>query len=178
MNFSAGQPATPPHEVLRWIYERSNAPKAFSISICSHHSLPSKDFGDQLASYLNEFDPDGFGAWRSFDVDFIQQTASDPNLHRAIKDATLSLTSFSSDSSDFEQTSAGIGALGHAILIGEASLLANKLNPKVFKVCLDSQEHGPGEKHLCDLWLNAPRFNPRSQVTSIGDAFLDWQSRI
>lgn len=170
--------ATPSaQEVLDWVCQRSIAPRACSISLCTHRTLALDDLGVQLANYLNEFDPDSLGTWRSFDSQVIRQAAGDPNLRQAIQSASEGLSKAPEIAPDFDQTAAGLGALGHAILEGEASLSATQNNPNIFKVSLDCQPSGPQDERSCDLWINAPRFNPRAQVTSIGDAFLEWLSR-
>jgi hypothetical protein len=177
MTPSTGRTTPSSQEVLAWVCQRSVAPRACSISLCTHRALDLDDLGAQLANYLNEFDPDSLGSWRTFDGQLIRQAAGDPHLRQAIQSASQGLADTEEEAPDFDQTAAGLGALGHAILEGEASLTATQDNPKVFKVCLDCQPSGPQNERTCDLWINAPRFNPRAQVTSIGDAFLEWLSR-
>ena len=177
MTASTGHTHPAPREVLDWVRARSIAPPACSISLCTHRALDLVDFGHRLADYLNEFDPEGAGSWRAFDCQVIRHAAGDPNLRQAIHDASQSFVEQDPQAPDFDQTVAGLGALGHAVLEGEACLTATQAIPNVFKVCLDCQATGPKQEQICDLWINAPRFDPKSHITAIGDSFLDWLSR-
>lgn len=165
------------HDLLDWVGARSAASPCCSICLCTHRALELDRLGLELADYLNEFDPESEGSWRSFNVHLIRKAAGEPRLRRAIQFAARDCPELPEPASDFDRTAAGLCTLGHAIIEGESFLEAIKDNPNVFKVSLDCQPCGPDPAMACDLWINAPRFDPRSQVTSIGDAFLDWLMR-
>lgn len=164
-------------DLLAWVGARSAASPCCSICLCTHRALELDRLGLELADYLNEFDPESDGSWKSFNVHLIREAAGEPEVRHAIQFASRDCPDLPEASSDLDRTAAGLGSLGHAIIEGESFLEAVKDNPHVFKVSLDSQPYGPDPNVTCDLWLNAPRFDPRSQVTSIGDAFLDWLVR-
>lgn len=172
----SSSPDSPGHarDLLDWVGARSASSPCCSICLGTHQALELDKLGIELANYLNEFDPTSDGSWKSFNVQLLRQAAGEPDLRRAIQFATKDSQGLPEDESDLDRTTAGLCALGHAIIEGEAFLDALKDNPHVFKVSLGCQPCGPDPSLPCDLWLNAPRFDPRSQVTSIGDAFLDW----
>lgn len=175
MNATPTLSATPAG-FIEWLDQAASNPPEHSIVIGAKCCADIDCVGNDIASYLNEFDDATGSHWRAFNTEDFRRLAGDPGCRNLIIDDLPDDPGLTPPFSDLDRIIRRLGVLGGAILEGQASLDAAAGLQNTFQVCLCCTDHTDTEN--CHMWLNPKLFSRDSLVSVIADSFLDWTSRL